>query len=277
MGYRLTERDLELLAFLAEHRLALPTHVAVLLGTSTAAATTRLNKLADAGMLKRQPAFPGEPRWYQITRRGLAVIGSSLAGASGRPARLRARRRRRLAVAGRPRRNVRSARARSSASAGFARATAPASRTPSRWRSGSAGSVHTAASGCTIRTWSSDRRRAADRARARADAEEPDPPRDDPRRLRRRSAVRRRRLSRRGPAVARSVQAAARRLGISELVHIQRVRVDRVPNASAAAPQRGAHGDEPARRPRPPRRSGEAARAIAALRRYAGARRVRAR
>ena len=78
MGYRLTARDVELLEFLAEHRLALPTHVAVLLGTSTAAATTRLNKLAAAGMLKRQPAFPGEPPWYQITSGGLAIIGSSL-------------------------------------------------------------------------------------------------------------------------------------------------------------------------------------------------------
>lgn len=78
MGYRLTERDVELLEFLAEHRLALPTHVAMLLGTSAAGATTRLNKLATAAMLKPQPAFPGEPRCYQITSRGLATIGSSL-------------------------------------------------------------------------------------------------------------------------------------------------------------------------------------------------------
>ncbi len=78
-GYRLTERDEEVLSFLAEHRLALPPHVAVLLGTSAAAATARLHKLADAGLVKRQPAFPGEPRWYQITGNGLAVIASSLA------------------------------------------------------------------------------------------------------------------------------------------------------------------------------------------------------
>lgn len=77
-GYRLTERDEQALSFLAEHRLALPAHVAVLLGTSASAATARLNKLANAGLLKRQPAFPGEPRWYQITHDGLAVIGSSL-------------------------------------------------------------------------------------------------------------------------------------------------------------------------------------------------------
>jgi DNA-binding MarR family transcriptional regulator len=78
VGYRLTDPDLELLSFLAEHRLVLPTHIAVLLGVSRATATTRLNKLANAGLLKRRPAFPDEPRWYQITHTGLAVIGSSL-------------------------------------------------------------------------------------------------------------------------------------------------------------------------------------------------------
>jgi hypothetical protein len=78
VGYRLTERDGELLSFIAEHRLALPTHVAVLLGTSTAASTTRLNKLVDAGYMRRHTAFPGEPRSYQITANGLAVIASSL-------------------------------------------------------------------------------------------------------------------------------------------------------------------------------------------------------
>jgi hypothetical protein len=75
---RLTDRDVELLSFLAEHRLALATHAGVLLGTSAAAAGGRLNKLAGAGMAKRQPAFPGEPPWYQITRRGLAMISSDL-------------------------------------------------------------------------------------------------------------------------------------------------------------------------------------------------------
>jgi hypothetical protein len=78
VGVRLTDPDLELLAFLAEHRLALPTHVAMLLGTSQTAATTRLNKLARAGHVRRRPAFPGEPRWYQITSNGLGVIGSRL-------------------------------------------------------------------------------------------------------------------------------------------------------------------------------------------------------
>jgi hypothetical protein len=78
VGYRLADHDLELLAFLAEHRLVLPAHVAVLLDISARAATARLNRLANAGLLKRQDAVPGEARWYQITRKGLAIIGSPL-------------------------------------------------------------------------------------------------------------------------------------------------------------------------------------------------------
>ncbi len=78
MNRRLTERDTALLSFLSEHRLALPAHVAVLLGTSAGTAAARLSRLADAGLAKREPAFPGEPCWYRINRRGLAVVGSSL-------------------------------------------------------------------------------------------------------------------------------------------------------------------------------------------------------
>jgi hypothetical protein len=79
MGFRLTDRDVELLEFLAEHRLALPSHAGVLLGTSAGTASARLSRLADAKLVRREPAFPGDPSWYRITRRGLAVIGSSLA------------------------------------------------------------------------------------------------------------------------------------------------------------------------------------------------------
>ncbi|MBV8219010.1 MAG: hypothetical protein JO325_11145 [Solirubrobacterales bacterium] len=78
MAPRLTERDLELLSFLSEHRLALPAHAAVLLGTSAGTAAARLSRLADGKLLRREAAFPGEPPWYRITQRGLAVIGSSL-------------------------------------------------------------------------------------------------------------------------------------------------------------------------------------------------------
>jgi hypothetical protein len=75
---RLTERDVELLSFLSEHRLALPAHAAVLLEVSAGTAAARLSRLADAKLLKREPAVPGAPSWYRITRRGLGVIGSSL-------------------------------------------------------------------------------------------------------------------------------------------------------------------------------------------------------
>ncbi len=78
MDPRLTDRDVELLWFLAEHRLALPTHVAVLLGTSAPAATARLNRLAKAGLVTGRAVFRGEPRSYHITRSGLAHIGSHL-------------------------------------------------------------------------------------------------------------------------------------------------------------------------------------------------------
>ncbi|HEY1520662.1 MAG TPA: hypothetical protein VGF91_29835 [Solirubrobacteraceae bacterium] len=77
-GYRLTDRDAELLSFLAEHRLALPAHAGALLGTSAATATGRLTRLADAGLVNAHPAFPGEPRSHRITRNGLAVIASPL-------------------------------------------------------------------------------------------------------------------------------------------------------------------------------------------------------
>jgi hypothetical protein len=77
-GSRLNDRDVEVLAFLAEHRLALAPHVAMLLGTSAAAAAARLRKLANAGLVERRLPFPGEPPSFQIRRSGLAVIGSAL-------------------------------------------------------------------------------------------------------------------------------------------------------------------------------------------------------
>jgi hypothetical protein len=75
---RLTERDLELLSFLSEHRLALPAHTAVLLGVSAGTAAARLRRLADVKLLKREQAVSGDPPACRITLRGLAVIGSSL-------------------------------------------------------------------------------------------------------------------------------------------------------------------------------------------------------
>jgi hypothetical protein len=77
VGLSLTEPDLHALGFIAEHRLVLPDHVAVLLDTSLSAATARLRKLATARYLAGECVFGHQP-YYQITRRGLAAIGSSL-------------------------------------------------------------------------------------------------------------------------------------------------------------------------------------------------------
>jgi hypothetical protein len=77
VGQPLTEPDLRALVFIAEHRLVLPGQVAVLLDTSLDAATARLRKLAKAGYLAKECVFGHQPH-YQITRRGLAAIGSKL-------------------------------------------------------------------------------------------------------------------------------------------------------------------------------------------------------
>jgi hypothetical protein len=68
----------ELLSFVAEHRLVLAAHVQVLLDISRAAADKRLRALVDAGLLARQPVFHRQPACFQITRDGLAAAGSSL-------------------------------------------------------------------------------------------------------------------------------------------------------------------------------------------------------
>ena len=75
MGTRITERDLELLGFLAEHRLVLSAHARALLGISEDAANARLRALASAGFLRREPGFQGQPSCHLITRKGLAAVG----------------------------------------------------------------------------------------------------------------------------------------------------------------------------------------------------------
>jgi hypothetical protein len=77
VGFTLTEPDLHALAFIAEHRLVLADHVGVLLDTSLPAATARLRRLAKARYLRKECLFGHQPH-YQITRRGLAAIDSSL-------------------------------------------------------------------------------------------------------------------------------------------------------------------------------------------------------
>jgi DNA-binding Lrp family transcriptional regulator len=73
-----TERDRRLLEFVADHRFVLPAHVAALLGISEEAASARLRALSRAGMLSRERLLHQQPAHHQITRKGLALIGSSL-------------------------------------------------------------------------------------------------------------------------------------------------------------------------------------------------------
>jgi DNA-binding transcriptional ArsR family regulator len=72
----LTEPDLELLRFLAEHRMVLAEHAAALLDRSISTARSRLNRLAAAGYVRSDRLLQGRPRMYLITRPGLKVIGS---------------------------------------------------------------------------------------------------------------------------------------------------------------------------------------------------------
>ena len=76
MGTRVTERDLQLLGFVAEHRLVLPAHVAALLDTSSDAAAGRLRALAAGGFVRQEAIFHRQPSCYQITGKGLAAVGS---------------------------------------------------------------------------------------------------------------------------------------------------------------------------------------------------------
>jgi hypothetical protein len=73
-----TERDRRLLAFVAEHRIVLVGHVQALLGVSGSVAYGRLRGLTGSGLLQYSRVLHGEPGWYQITRAGLAMIDSDL-------------------------------------------------------------------------------------------------------------------------------------------------------------------------------------------------------
>jgi hypothetical protein len=73
-----TERDRRLLAFVAEHRIVEVGHAQALLGVSRSVAYGRLRALAGTGLLRYAHVLHGKPGWYQITRAGLALIGSQL-------------------------------------------------------------------------------------------------------------------------------------------------------------------------------------------------------
>lgn len=72
------EHDRRILTLLAEHRVVVVPHVAALLGVRDAAAAARLRKLARAGLAGYERVFSGQPAASWITRRGLGVIESRL-------------------------------------------------------------------------------------------------------------------------------------------------------------------------------------------------------
>lgn len=77
-GAAITGRDLAVLEMAAEHRLILPAHAAALLGVSASTAAARLRRLTLAGHLRKGRLFAGEPPHFQITSSGLALAGSTL-------------------------------------------------------------------------------------------------------------------------------------------------------------------------------------------------------
>jgi hypothetical protein len=75
---RITDRDRELLEFVAEHRLVRTDHAARLLGVAGPSAAERLRRLGRHGFVRRVPGFDGHPACHLITRAGLGLIGSGL-------------------------------------------------------------------------------------------------------------------------------------------------------------------------------------------------------
>jgi hypothetical protein len=75
---RLTARDLELLAFLAEHRFALAAQLGRVVGTTALAAGRRLGSLRAAGLVKATQPLRCDATAWAITRQGLAACESPL-------------------------------------------------------------------------------------------------------------------------------------------------------------------------------------------------------
>jgi hypothetical protein len=75
---QITPRDRELLAFISGHRLIDAGHARAFLGVSASTAYARLRALTQAGLLDQQFVFHRQPACHLITSRGLAAIGSSL-------------------------------------------------------------------------------------------------------------------------------------------------------------------------------------------------------
>ena len=77
----LRDRDLEVLRFAADQRLFLGAHVRSLLGCSSGMALASLRRLVGHGLVERHRVFHGEPSAYTASRAGLRMVGSSLAPA----------------------------------------------------------------------------------------------------------------------------------------------------------------------------------------------------
>jgi hypothetical protein len=75
---QITETDRVLLRFAAEHRFVIAAQVAALLGVGERTAGERLRRLGDAGHLRGNRELHRGPTWHQITRAGLRAIGSDL-------------------------------------------------------------------------------------------------------------------------------------------------------------------------------------------------------
>lgn len=75
---RLSNADLEILGFLAEHRVVVIWQVQSLLGAGSRSVAERLQALEGKRLIARQRIFQGQPEACWITRRGLGVIESRL-------------------------------------------------------------------------------------------------------------------------------------------------------------------------------------------------------
>ena len=74
----MTDRDLRVLAFMAEHRLVVADHIRALLGVSASVAYRRLQALRELGLVSRERLFYARPDAYRIKGAGLGAIDSRL-------------------------------------------------------------------------------------------------------------------------------------------------------------------------------------------------------
>lgn len=75
---QITDRDRLLFAFAAEHRFVTAAQIAAVLATTVPAADTRLRALSAGGYLRREQKLYGAPPAYRTTRAGLRVASSDL-------------------------------------------------------------------------------------------------------------------------------------------------------------------------------------------------------